>query len=51
METCKFGADNQQLAGKDRAKFMQKCMSNKNDPRGNVPLGTAGPSAGPPPKN
>ena len=34
METCKFGADDQKLAGAARAAFMKKCMSNKNDPRG-----------------
>jgi hypothetical protein len=45
--TCKFGADDQKLAGKARAAFMAKCMSNKNDPRG----GAAGaPGAVPPPK-
>lgn len=32
--TCKFGADEQHLEGAERAAFMQKCMSNKNDPRG-----------------
>ncbi len=37
-ETCAFGADSQHLLGKDRAKFMTRCMSNKNDPRG-VPVG------------
>jgi len=34
METCKFGADDQKLAGKERQAFLKKCMSNKNDPRG-----------------
>lgn len=33
-ETCKFGADNQQLTGAKRKAFMTKCMSNKDDPRG-----------------
>ncbi len=33
-ETCKFGADSQQLTGKARKTFMAKCMSNKDDPRG-----------------
>ena len=33
--TCKFGADDQKLDGPARAAFMKKCMSNKNDPRGN----------------
>ena len=40
METCKFGADHPMLAGKQRADFIKKCMSEKNDPRG--------PSAGAP---
>jgi hypothetical protein len=39
METCKFGADDQKLQGRERAAFLKKCMSNKNDPRG--------PAAGP----
>jgi hypothetical protein len=34
METCKFGADHPMLAGKARADFIKKCMSEKNDPRG-----------------
>ena len=34
METCKFGADHPMLAGKQRADFIKKCMSGKNDPRG-----------------
>jgi hypothetical protein len=34
METCKFGANDQRLAGAARAKFMKDCMANKNDPRG-----------------
>lgn len=46
--TCKFGADDQKLAGKARTAFMAKCMSNKNDPRGGA-AGAAG--AAPPPKN
>jgi hypothetical protein len=33
-ETCKFGADSQQLTGAKRKAFMAKCMSNKDDPRG-----------------
>ena len=32
--TCKFGADSQNLQGPERAAFMKKCMSPKNDPRG-----------------
>jgi hypothetical protein len=34
QETCKVGADSQQLTGAKRKTFMAKCMSNKNDPRG-----------------
>jgi hypothetical protein len=34
METCKFGADDQKLAGAARKSFMAKCMSNKDAPRG-----------------
>jgi hypothetical protein len=39
METCKFGADHPNggapaLAGKERKHFIERCMSNKNDPRG-----------------
>ena len=34
METCKFGADDQNLQGAERKKFIDRCMSNKNDPRG-----------------
>ena len=44
--TCKFGADDQKLAGAARAKFIKNCMANKNDPRG----GAAG-GVPPPPKN
>jgi hypothetical protein len=40
MATCKFGADNQKLAGAQRAKFIKDCMANRNDPRGGSP-GTA----------
>ena len=51
--TCKFGADDQKLAGAARAKFMKNCMANKNDPRGGA--GAAGPGGAggvpPPPKN
>ena len=42
-ETCKFGADDKHLEGAERAAFMKKCMSNKNDPRG--------PASGAAPKN
>jgi hypothetical protein len=40
LETCQFGADHPNggsgpaLVGKDRKRFMDRCMSNKNDPRG-----------------
>jgi psiF repeat len=57
METCKFGADDQKLTGKERAAFMKKCMSNKNDPRGPAAgsPAAAGPADEPPtegePKN
>jgi len=33
-ETCKFGADAQQLKGPERAKFIKNCMANRDDPRG-----------------
>ena len=53
MATCKFGADDQKLAGAARAKFMKNCMANKNDPRSGA--GAAGPGGAgglpPPPKN
>ena len=44
--TCKFGADDQKLAGKARTAFIAKCMSNKNDPRGTAPAGVAPPPKG-----
>ena len=34
METCKFGADDQKLAGAKRKAFMANCMANRNDKRG-----------------
>jgi psiF repeat len=34
MATCKFGADEQKLQGPERKKFIDRCMSNKDDPRG-----------------
>jgi hypothetical protein len=47
MDTCKFGADHPMLSGKARADFMNKCMSDKNDPRGSTsgatPPGEPGP--------
>lgn len=30
METCKFGADNDNLTGKKRDAFIKRCMSNTN---------------------
>ncbi len=53
MATCKFGADDQKLAGAARAKFMKNCMANKNDPRGRAGAGGAGAAGAvpPPPKN
>jgi hypothetical protein len=49
MATCKFGADDQKLAGAARNTFMKKCMSNHDDPRG---TGGGAPAAAvpPPPK-
>jgi hypothetical protein len=53
IATCKFGADDQKLAGAARNTFMKKCMSNHDDPRGpggGAPAATAGgPAAVPPP--
>jgi hypothetical protein len=34
METCKFGADSKRLKGADRQKFIDRCMSDNDDPRG-----------------
>jgi hypothetical protein len=34
MATCRFGADSQNLQGAERKKFIDRCMSDKNDPRG-----------------
>ena len=34
METCKFHADDQKMAGAKRKTFMAKCMSNRDDKRG-----------------
>jgi hypothetical protein len=53
MATCKFGADDQKLAGAARTKFMKNCMANKNDPRGGAGGAGAGGTGGvpPPPKN
>jgi hypothetical protein len=45
METCKFGADSKKLQGAERKKFIDRCMSDKDEPRG------AGAAAGGQPKN
>jgi hypothetical protein len=34
METCKFGADSKNLKGAERQKFINRCMSETDDPRG-----------------
>jgi hypothetical protein len=47
MATCKFGADNEKLAGPKRAEFLKRCMSNENDPRGPA---VGNPGGEPPPK-
>jgi len=46
METCKFGADSKNLKGAERQKFINRCMSDSDDPRG--PGGAAAPAQ---PKN
>jgi hypothetical protein len=48
MATCKFGADDQKLAGKARAAFMAKCMSNEKG--GAKTQGAKTPAAKPAPK-
>jgi len=48
MATCKFGADDQKLTGGARSKFIKKCMSNKDEPRGTA-LAPPPPAAGAPP--
>ena len=30
MQTCKFGADNQQLKGAKRTAFIKRCMANED---------------------
>jgi hypothetical protein len=64
MITCKFGADDQKLQGKERATFLKNCMANRDDPRGppagaNAPVpasgmappsAPSGPGVPPPPK-
>jgi psiF repeat-containing protein len=34
METCRFGADSKKLQGAERKKFIDRCMSDQDDPRG-----------------
>ena len=34
MATCKFGADSKKLQGAERKKFIDRCMSDKDEPRG-----------------
>ena len=51
MATCKFGADDQKLAGKARTAFMSKCMANHNDPRGGAAGATGAAGAAAPPRN
>lgn len=46
MEICQFGADHPNgggpaLVGNDRKHFLDRCMSNRNDPRGPA-VGTPG---------
>jgi psiF repeat len=50
MATCKFGADDQKLAGAARNTFMKKCMSNHDDPRGQGGGTPAAAAVPPPPK-
>jgi hypothetical protein len=45
METCKFGADSKKLQGSARKKFIDRCMSERDDPRG------SGAANAPAPKN
>jgi hypothetical protein len=49
MATCKFGADDQKLAGAARTAFMKKCMANRDDPRGPAPGAKPAAGAAPPP--
>jgi hypothetical protein len=43
METCRFGADSKNLQGAERKKFIDRCMSDTNDPRGPGTAKTPGP--------
>ena len=44
METCKFGAADQKLTGAKRNAFIARCMSNKDDKRGQAPKSGGGPA-------
>lgn len=37
MKTCEFGANDQKLTGTPRKKFISRCMTNHDDPRGPAP--------------
>ena len=37
METCKFGADDQKLAGAARKRFLSRCMANTDAPAKRAP--------------
>jgi hypothetical protein len=43
METCKFGADSKNLKGAERQKFINRCMSDNDDPRGPGAANAPGP--------
>jgi len=43
METCKFGADSKKLQGAERKKFIDRCMSDKDEPRGPGTANAPGP--------
>jgi hypothetical protein len=43
METCKFGADSKNLRGAAREKFINRCMSDNDDPRGPGAANAPGP--------
>ena len=48
MATCKFGADDQKLAGAARTAFIKKCMVNKDEPRASGTVPAAAPAAAAP---
>jgi len=45
METCKFGADSKKLQGAERKKFIDRCMSDKDEPRGPGTANAPGPKS------